>query len=171
MVDCPEVARREPHTLASRWLGQTPDLDCGDPPFRSLPDSDSVAGLRNAQQDIRVPLAPSPSRRVTRTPRYVLRPHTGPRKDAARHAPTMTRRRDASAAVPADARLSRAPQLGASRLPCLVGRNGVKSHVLKPSIWMPHEPHERRIGCDMGRACSGPCADVNSFFPRPGKPP
>jgi hypothetical protein len=37
-------------------------------------------GLRNAQQDIRVALGPSPSRQV---PRYVLRPHTSPRTDAA----------------------------------------------------------------------------------------
>jgi hypothetical protein len=40
----------------------------------TTPFDDSVAGLRNAQQDIQVALAPSPSRRVTRTPRYVLRP-------------------------------------------------------------------------------------------------
>ena len=54
-------------------------------------------------------------------PRYVLR---SPRRPTLRGAtaPTMTLRRDASAAAPADARLSRAPRLGASRLPCLVAR-------------------------------------------------
>jgi hypothetical protein len=80
--------------------------------------------------DIQVPLAPSPSRRVAKGPRHVLRP---PRRGTARRgmAPTNDltprcerRLRCASPsgrlAQPALAWLPRAPRLGASRLPCLV---------------------------------------------------
>ena len=87
-------------------------------------------GARDAQRDIQVPLAPSPSRRVAKGPRHVLRP---PRRGTTRRAMAPTndltprcerRLRCASPsgrlAQPALAWLPRAPRLGASRLPCLV---------------------------------------------------
>jgi hypothetical protein len=71
-------------------------------------------GAPDAQQDIRVALAPSlwrgDSSPAIRRDRYA-----GPRKDVTRYAPTMTRRRDASAGGPADAGLSRAPRIDALR--------------------------------------------------------
>ena len=87
-------------------------------------------GARDAQRDIQVPLAPSPSRRVAKGPRHVLRP---PWRGTTRRAMAPTndltprcerRLRCASPsgrlAQPALAWLPRAPRLGASRLPCLV---------------------------------------------------
>ena len=57
-------------------------------PF-SVHDNQARRGARDAQRDIQVPIAPSPSRRGAKGPRHVLRP---PRCGTARRAmaPTMT---------------------------------------------------------------------------------
>ena len=142
--------------------------------MHSSKSSQARRGARDAQRDIQVPLAPSPSRRVAKGPRHVLRP---PWRGTTRRAMAPTndltprcerRLRCASPsgrlAQPALASLPRAPRLGASRLPCLVARNSASLSKYLPLYCSVPPACHRRHRSSEGSLCvsvsSGDMADT-----------